>query len=578
MSADERNKLVKRLCLDLSRLMRSEITDDVIYYLLSMESLQDLKDYIKELIDFSSPKANPFLDDLVDCWQTFNIKKQDDEIKIVTKTQFILSKIYIPHFVISISPKKTSKTTKVKLAHKLLKRPLLAKVKKLHFCHCLGLMGRRGLPEFRACRHRCDCQAQRHALVNNCLECGRVVCEQEGSGPCFFCGSLVCTKAEQEILSRNSNKSEKLKSFLMKQEIKEEDYGHVDDDDAGSDVIQKLADVDLMEAIQFKNKLLEFDKTSVKRTRVIDDDCDYFSTDSNKWLRKEERELLRKKEAELREQRFGSRLGPRKYNIDFAGREIKEIDTRNVNMYSPDDDADNLGSGGDHLTGDVDGSAADGGGDYSIHNMDLMRPIFTADDLETSDTSSTTASKNFHLHQQPHHNRMRVVQDSGVQMMVDEGMCLSMHQPWASLLVAGIKKHEGRTWYTAHRGVLWIASTSKRPDETDIDAMENFYKKFYNGYFKNFFEYLKYADENIKFPKTYPSSCLLGRVIVEDCISEDDYKDQFPSGESESPFVLICGDPMELKVKFPIKGKHKIYKLEPSLHKGAKKALFHTLS
>lgn len=40
-------------------------------------------------------------------------------------------------------------------------------------------------------RHPCECQAHKHALVSNCLECGRVVCSQEGSGPCIFCGALV---------------------------------------------------------------------------------------------------------------------------------------------------------------------------------------------------------------------------------------------------------------------------------------------------------------------------------------------------------------------------------------------------
>jgi len=38
----------------------------------------------------------------------------------------------------------------------------------------------------------------------------------------------------------------------------------------------------------------------------------------------------------------------------------------------------------------------------------------------------------------------------------DRGMCLTMHQPWASLLVAGIKRVEGRGWNTSHRGPLWI--------------------------------------------------------------------------------------------------------------------------
>lgn len=35
---------------------------------------------------------------------------------------------------------------------------------------------------------------------------------------------------------------------------------------------------------------------------------------------------------------------------------------------------------------------------------------------------------------------------------------------------------------------------------------------------------------------------------------------QFPSGESDSPYVFICKNPRELIVKFPLKGKHKICK------------------
>lgn len=40
-------------------------------------------------------------------------------------------------------------------------------------------------------RYACDCLAQKHQLINNCISCGRIVCEQEGSGPCLFCGNLV---------------------------------------------------------------------------------------------------------------------------------------------------------------------------------------------------------------------------------------------------------------------------------------------------------------------------------------------------------------------------------------------------
>lgn len=37
----------------------------------------------------------------------------------------------------------------------------------------------------------CSCQARRHRLISNCLSCGKIVCEQEGEGPCNFCGALV---------------------------------------------------------------------------------------------------------------------------------------------------------------------------------------------------------------------------------------------------------------------------------------------------------------------------------------------------------------------------------------------------
>ena len=38
----------------------------------------------------------------------------------------------------------------------------------------------------------------------------------------------------------------------------------------------------------------------------------------------------------------------------------------------------------------------------------------------------------------------------------DQMTCLTMHQPWASLLVYGIKRAEGRGWTTGFRGRLWI--------------------------------------------------------------------------------------------------------------------------
>ncbi|KAK3418302.1 hypothetical protein EUGRSUZ_H04247 [Eucalyptus grandis] len=90
--------------------------------------------------------------------------------------------------------------------------------------------------------------------------------------------------------------------------------------------------------------------------------------------------------------------------------------------------------------------------------------------------------------------------------------CLTMHQPWASLLMYGIKRIEGRSSPAPIRGCLWIHATSKVPDESTIKAMEEFYGEIYavNGITK------------IKFPEHYPVSRLQGCVEVVGCVPADE--------------------------------------------------------
>lgn len=152
------------------------------------------------------------------------------------------------------------------------------------------------------------------------------------------------------------------------------------------------------------------------------------------------------------------------------------------------------------------------------------------------------------------------IQDRELMEMSDDGMCLSMHQPWASLLVMGIKVHEGRTWYTQHRGRLWIHAGSKVPTPQDIQELENFYR-------------VHTGNDNIQFPSHYPTSCLLGCVDLTDCLAQEEYREVYPEGESSSPYVFICSNPQELVIKFPMSGNHKLYKLESKLHGAAKKTV-----
>lgn len=73
---------------------------------------------------------------------------------------------------------------------------------------------------------------------------------------------------------------------------------------------------------------------SVRRTKVIDDESDYFASDS-KWLSKKERKVLKEKEDKLQQLKHGSRRD-KKVTLDFAGRKvIEEKPTEEINGEWP---------------------------------------------------------------------------------------------------------------------------------------------------------------------------------------------------------------------------------------------------
>eukprot|EP01104_Vermistella_antarctica_P016258 TRINITY_DN5516_c2_g1_i2.p1 TRINITY_DN5516_c2_g1~~TRINITY_DN5516_c2_g1_i2.p1 ORF type:complete len:383 (-),score=118.14 TRINITY_DN5516_c2_g1_i2:210-1358(-) len=122
----------------------------------------------------------------------------------------------------------------------------------------------------------CNCQALEHDLVGNCLACGRIVCKEEArtlTGNCSFCG--------QDLANMSIHHDEK--------------------------------------AEQMKDKLIEFDRTGMSRTKVYDDQSDYFATQGDGWLSKEEREMLKEAEMEAIKKKEEDK---RRVRIDFdlAGR------------------------------------------------------------------------------------------------------------------------------------------------------------------------------------------------------------------------------------------------------------------
>lgn len=542
-----------------------EACEDIVKYILTIENREELEEYVGDLLQGTDGRKKHFIDELLKKWERTQRPSMDTPGLFVLKepvpsaespdtsreSQKKSKRKGRNKEVLSISqaePEPEPVKTPVDQARSQDRGSLTSSKKKNKFVNLYAKEGQDKLAVLLPGRHACECLAQKHKLINNCISCGRIVCEQEGSGPCLFCGSLVCTNEEQEILQRDSNKSQKLRKKLMGDG--ERDYlPHQ----------EAKMKAGLEKAVQHKDKLLEFDRNSVRRTQVLDDESDYFASDSNQWLSPGEREKLRRKEEELREIRHASRKD-RKITLDFAGRQVIE-------------EGDNLKEYYNKLDETLKAMSSDSSsvkysrvqGDRQAFR-DLVNPNIVQNAPEWVEVGGLEEHKRSldvgrrAGGEAEERSRLRL-QDKELQEMSDGGWCLSMHQPWASLLVRGIKRVEGRTWYTSHRGRLWIAAAAKKPTPQEIAEVENMYRHIYK--------------KEPAFPKEYPTGCLLGCVNVTDCLSQEQFREQFPDicEESASPFVFVCTSPQELLVKFPMKGKHKIWKMESHYHQGAKKGL-----
>ena len=151
------------------------------------------------------------------------------------------------------------------------------------------------------------------------------------------------------------------------------------------------------------------------------------------------------------------------------------------------------------------------------------------------------------------------IQDTELEIIEDRGMCLAMHQPYASLLVTGIKRFEGRTWYSTFKGRLWIYAAQRRPTTEEITKIEKFYTQL--GW--------------STFPHQYPIGVIVGCVTVVDCVPNEICQDQYPECEVDSPFAFVCEYPIALTRPLPVMkgGGNRIYKLEPMVHKACKTML-----
>ncbi|CAN0022598.1 unnamed protein product [Pylaiella littoralis] len=189
----------------------------------------------------------------------------------------------------------------------------------------------------------CLCMGKTHDVVTNCTSCGKIACVKEGGFGCSFCGSkLPSTGREPRKETKNSSSSSSSSAR----------GGDVDGHGAQSAALK--------EALERKDRLLLFDRTSALRTTVLDDQGDYFT--SHNWLSQGERE---KGEAEEKARRddAASKRGARrqvKMSIDIMGRRV--IETQQQQQEEEEMAEAGGGGGGRDAGGAKDASSKTAGG------------------------------------------------------------------------------------------------------------------------------------------------------------------------------------------------------------------------
>lgn len=145
-------------------------------------------------------------------------------------------------------------------------------------------------------------------------------------------------------------------------------------------------------------------------------------------------------------------------------------------------------------------------------------------------------------------------------------MCLSMHQPWASLLVHGFKRFEGREWSNKFRGPLWIHATQKKPSQQEVDDLEARYTQFYKSI----------GEDLPSFPERYLTGSVVGKVDLIDVISYGEYSDTIPrklQEPTEASFLFVVRNPQYLDIPLKLSGSPGLYKLPKEILYGARDKL-----
>lgn len=381
----------------------------------------------------------------------------------------------------------------------------------------------------------CYCMGTDHDLVGNCLACGKVVCALEGKGACLFCGHAVTAKGEKPLTLPDQ--------------------------------------AAYAQAVEHKDKLVHYNDTSEERQQVIDDSTDWFEVASNPWISEEDRKTAAEKAAEQvkRLEEASNRLV---ISVDLeTGATTTEhasaVEKANI-AATESQAASKLLSEASVRRGQV--SCAQ---DLDNHMQDIYDRVMAK--LKADREAPASAQPPKRPSRLQHEDPFLELKPAGpgakakkFEPMVykdseDSRQCLSMHQPWASLLVLGFKRVEGRQWNTDHRGPLWIHAASRRPTAEEIAAVEDKYRRLYGD-----------AEDMPPFPERYPTGVLLGRVELVKIEERKAYLERTPENEQEegdSSYVFNIKNPLRLLVPIRMPGGKNIFTLDRGIWEGAKQGL-----
>ncbi|KAH7726351.1 activating signal cointegrator 1 [Aphelenchoides avenae] len=366
------------------------------------------------------------------------------------------------------------------------------------------------LRQLRPGRHACECQAREHQLVANCLSCGRVVCEQEGSGPCFFCSALVCTREERELIGRETKEGMALLNKLT---------GGTEKSGFSLSTLGKSVE----QAKEYRDKLLQADANRDKESRVNDLESDYYSLENNPYLSPEERQAIITRKEELRQMRQKQRK-TFIVDLDFETGAAKERKAENVETEA----------------------------DPVIQAI-LARAKANKADAERSDSDVRPVMKDFVPKydpifasvQLPHQDN--IPRSMEVYCQDDEDLfkeverqchCIALDQPLATLCASGMRWHVSWPEELRLRGPLLIASTAK---QCSIDEVKKANISLSH-------------DEVANLDQKFPANSIVGRAILRDCLTWHEHKNECTTGvcdDFDGGFVLLLEDAEKLPVPVP---------------------------